>query len=268
MFRAKMTQVPWLDKLWHKNPYIATWKRQTGSPILKVVSEKINQRQQSIQADLKTGKREQINHRDFLSRFMEIQSTNTSAPPWYEQLLPHHRPQHFAPCHQTFNRHGANHHLKHRSITAWTFSNVIAGSDSTAVVMRTVFYNLLAYPASLKKLHEEFITAEHHHHLSRPYPKWSELRELPYLDACVNEAVRLHPPFCLPLEREVPEGGVTICGRYFTEGTVVGMNPYVVNRHRPTFGEDVDVWRPERWLGLDEEHRRKLEQSIMTVRCC
>ncbi len=133
--------------------------------------------------------------------------------------------------------------------------------------MRTVFYNLLAHPSSMSRLYGELIEAEQKTGLSRPYPAWNEVRDLPYLDACINEALRLHPPFCLPLERVVPAGGVTMCGQYFAEGTVLGMNPYVVNRHRPTFGEDVDSWRPERWLGHDEDHRRKLEQSIMTVSC-
>jgi cytochrome P450 len=142
---------------------------------------------------------------------------------------------------------------------------VIAGSDSTAVVMRTVFYNLLAHPDSLSRLYQELTEYEKRNGLSRPYPGWSEVSGLPYLDACVNEAVRLHPPFCLPLERVVPQGGVTICGQYFEEGTIVGMNPYVVNRHEPTFGDDVDSWRPERWLNHNEEHRRRLEQSVMTV---
>ena len=133
--------------------------------------------------------------------------------------------------------------------------------------MRTVFYNLLTYSDSMNRLCTELSDAERDKGLSRPYPKWNEVSELPYLDACVNEAIRLHPPFCLQLERVVPEGGITICGRYLKETTVVGMNPYVVNRHRPTFGEDADSWRPERWLGHDVEDRRKLEQSIMTVRC-
>lgn len=75
----------------------------------------------------------------------------------------------------------------------------------------------------------------------------------------------MHPPFCLPFERVVPKEGVTICRQFFPGGTVVGLSPYVVNRHRPTFGEDADVWRPERWMGLDEEHHRKLEHSLLTV---
>lgn len=152
-----------------------------------------------------------------------------------------------------------------RSSRTWTFSNVIAGSDSVTVVMRTLVYNLLAHPDSLAKLLAELRAADETTGLTRPYPQWSEVRELPFLDACWNEAVRLHPPFSLPLERVAPEGGVVICGRHFPQGTCIGMNPYVVNRHRPTFGEDADEWRPERWLVEDAAERKKMENGIMTV---
>lgn len=127
-------------------------------------------------------------------------------------------------------------------------------------------YNLLAYPPTMQRLYEELVDAGRAQHLTRPFPTWTEVCDLPYLDACINEAVRLHPPFCLPLERVVPEGGVTICGQFFAEGTVVGMSPWVVNRHRPTFGEDADLWRPERWLGQGAEDRKKMENSVLTVR--
>ncbi len=62
------------------------WKRQTGSPILKVVADRTNERQQKVKHDLKAEKNEQINDRDFLSRFLEIQSTNSSVPPWCENF--------------------------------------------------------------------------------------------------------------------------------------------------------------------------------------
>jgi cytochrome P450 len=133
--------------------------------------------------------------------------------------------------------------------------------------MRTVWYNLLAHPKTLERLREELLaeaSKKEGGSLSQPFPAWKEICDLPYLDACINEAVRLHPPFCLPLERVVPAGGMAIGGTYFPEGTVVGMSPWVVNRHRPTFGEDANDWRPERWLGPDED-RRKLEQSVLTV---
>jgi len=100
---------------------------------------------------------------------------------------------------------------------------------------------------------------------SGPIPAYSVVQHLPYLDACVQEASRLHPPFCLPLERVVPEGGIAVCGKLLPGGTVVGCNPYVVNRHGPTFGEDVEEWRPERWLAHSEEDRRNLEGCMLTV---
>lgn len=130
--------------------------------------------------------------------------------------------------------------------------------------MRAVMYNVLAHKDTHKKLRSTLLSAQ----LTRPYPTWKEVKDLPYLDACVNEAIRIHPAFCLPFERIVPAGGVTISGQYFKEGTVVGMNPYVVNRHRETFGEDADEWRPERWMDLTEDQWRKLDGSILTVSTC
>ena len=152
-----------------------------------------------------------------------------------------------------------------RAPTAWTFSNVIAGSDSTGVVLKTTMFNLCAQPSTMQRLHDELTSVERTHALTRPFPTWAEVRDLPYLDACINEGVRLHPPFCLPLERVVPGEGLTINGHAFAGGTVVGMSPWVVNRHRPTFGDDADAWRPERWLGLNAEQYKRLENSMLTV---
>lgn len=117
---------------------------------------------------------------------------------------------------------------------AWMFSNVIAGSDSVGTVMRTLLFHLLVYSSTLEKLHEELKAAD----LSRPFPRYNEVRKLPYLDACVQEAAQIHPPFALPFERVVPDGGITVLGRNLPEGTVVAGNPYVVNWDPNTFGED------------------------------
>jgi len=119
----------------------------------------------------------------------------------------------------------------------------------------------MSYPQTLDTLYQELLSAGS----SNPYPKWSEVRNLPYLDACVLEGVRMHPPFCLPFERVVPKGGITILDHFLPEGTIVGGNPYVVNRHKGWFGEDAEFWRPERWVEKDETHKKKLEQGILTV---
>lgn len=138
---------------------------------------------------------------------------------------------------------------------------MIAGSDSVGSLMRTTMFNLLLYPQTFRKLYDELHAAN----VSLPYPRYSEVRNLPYLDACVQEGIRMHPPFALPFERVVPKGGVEILGHFLPAGTVVGGSPYVVNRHKGTFGDDAEFWRPERWLEQGDEHKHRLEQSMLTV---
>ena len=150
-----------------------------------------------------------------------------------------------------------------RALTAWTTSNVTAGSDTTAILLRTIFYSLLRHPSTLQRLQAELEDATQQGRLSK-LATWKEARELPYLDACIREAGRIHPPFGLPLERVVPPEGAVICGQRFEGGTVVGMSAWVVHRDRDTFGDDCDMWRPERWL-CEEAKRKEMEHALLTV---
>ncbi|KAK7731065.1 hypothetical protein SLS53_008867 [Cytospora paraplurivora] len=188
-----MTQVPWMDKLLFKNDLMLKLRPGHGSPILKVTHQKIADRLDGTNGggDKRSLKREP----DLLDRFLEIKAHHPEAPDF--------------------------------SVPAWTFSNVIAGSDSTAVAMKTVMYHLLTNPVSLQKLYVELNETERQNRISRPHPRWEEVQNLPYLDACIQEALRLHPPFCLPLERVVPDGGITIKGRFLPAGTCVGVHPSV-----------------------------------------
>ncbi|CAG8220435.1 unnamed protein product [Penicillium salamii] len=147
-----------------------------------------------------------------------------------------------------------------RFVTAWTLSNVLAGSDSVGSVMKTIMYNLLTSPQTMEKLRTELLDAC----VSQPYPRWSEVSGLPYLDACVQEALRIHPPFAMPFERIVPKTGIFIAGHFLPAGTIVGANPYVVNRHLPTFGPDAETWRPERWLEGPKSLRKIREDGLLT----
>lgn len=66
----------------------------------------------------------------------------------------------------------------------------------------------------------------------------------------------MHPATGLPLGRVVPDGGATICGRFFPAGTVVGVNSWVAHANKDVFGQDAQVFRPERWLVEKEEYAR------------
>lgn len=72
----------------------------------------------------------------------------------------------------------------------------------------------------------------------------------------------MHPPVGNILERIVPQDGPGLTlpdGRVLPPGTIVGMNQWVLTRNRDVFGDDVDSFRPERWL-RDTDNGETAEQ--------
>jgi cytochrome P450 len=133
-------------------------------------------------------------------------------------------------------------------------SMAFAGSETTAISLAAVFYYLLRNPAALDRLRGELDDFACHSGFSdydTGLVTWTEAQKLPYLDACIKEAFRLHPAAGLPLERIVPREGVEIAGHFVKGGTIVGCSAWVIHRRPEIWGEDVDAYRPERWL-VDE----------------
>ncbi|KAM0327641.1 hypothetical protein ACHAQA_005934 [Verticillium albo-atrum] len=131
-------------------------------------------------------------------------------------------------------------------------SNMVAGSDTTAISLSAVLYYLLKNPACMQALQEEVDQFTNRGELS-VHPTFKESQQMQYLQAVIKEALRLHPATGLPLERVVPQGGATISGRFFPEGTIVGINTWVAHRDKSIFGEDADVFSPKRWLEGDAD---------------
>lgn len=75
--------------------------------------------------------------------------------------------------------------------------------------------------------------------------------DLPYTEAAIREAQRLHPVLGMSPSRTVPAGGLHVHGMYIPPGTRVGCNPVSLHRNPDIFGEDADDYRPERWLDTD-----------------
>ncbi|PLN86963.1 putative benzoate 4-monooxygenase cytochrome P450 [Aspergillus taichungensis] len=226
---APVGQMPWIDSLWVKNPWISRLRKPSWSPMGDFTTARQTERMKLMNNP--SAETTQVNDRDFLSRFIAAMGKDRSIPQW--------------------------------ALLAWAQSNITAGSDTTAIMLRTIFYNLLRHPDTMTRLMDELRTAAQKGELS-PTVSWKQSRQLPYLDACIKEAGRIHPPFGLPLERIVPPGGATISGQYLPQGTIVGMNAWVVHRDRAVFGADADQWRPDRWLDRDEVTLRTMESSLLT----
>ncbi|KUL83275.1 hypothetical protein ZTR_09128 [Talaromyces verruculosus] len=130
-------------------------------------------------------------------------------------------------------------------------SNIAAGSDTTAISMSAILYYLLQNPDVMSKLREEIDGMAAKGVISDPVT-YQQSQEMPYLQAVIKEALRMHPAIAVPLPRCVPSGGVSIAGKFLPENTVVGINPWVAHHNEEIFSNPTQ-FRPERWLGPKEE---------------
>lgn len=96
-------------------------------------------------------------------------------------------------------------------------SNMVAGSDTTSISLSAILYYVLRNPGVLKRLRDEVDTHCPQDKTSR-HITFSQSNDMPYLQAVIKEALRVHPATGLPLERVVPKGGATISGVFFPEG--------------------------------------------------
>lgn len=85
---------------------------------------------------------------------------------------------------------------------------------------------------------------------------------MPYLRACIHEALRLNPP-AIPMQyRVAPPSGDVLPGYEIPTGTWVGFSVVGIMRNVEIFGEDVKCYRPERWLEADPERVKRMEATV------
>ena len=146
-------------------------------------------------------------------------------------------------------------------------TNVSGGSDTTAVGLRTLVYEILDNPAIHARFRAELSTIVEQRNGDESNDKpitWAESLKMTYFQACIKEALRYCPAAAQILPRIVPEGGVELCGKHLPAGTVVGCNAWTVHRDEVLYGSEADTFRPERWLDSTPEQVRKMESLLFT----
>ncbi|KAI0380126.1 cytochrome P450 [Hypomontagnella monticulosa] len=129
---------------------------------------------------------------------------------------------------------------------------VVAGTDSTATGLRMTLLLLVSNPIAYSKLKSEIDDGIREGKISSPITD-AESRQLPYLQAVIKEGLRAFPVVTATFFKKVPQGGDHISGFYVPEGTEIGHNVFGIMRAKKYWGEDADVFRPERWLEADEK---------------
>lgn len=85
---------------------------------------------------------------------------------------------------------------------------------------------------------------------------FSDAQKLPYLNAVIDESMRCHWISRIPQPRDTLKDGLHICGHWVPAGVAVSTYGTVLHHRKEVFGEDVYVFRPERWLGEKDRVQR------------
>ncbi|QRW24176.1 cytochrome P450 family protein [Rhizoctonia solani] len=144
--------------------------------------------------------------------------------------------------------------LSREDIDAQAFLVFSAGSDTTANSLSGLSYYIASNPRARKKLQEELDSALSSSvefdddQVAHTVPSYEQIKNLPYLNACVKEGLRLYSTLGLGLPRVVPPGKtLTIAGETFNAGSVISVPSYLTNRSS-VWGSDPEAYRPERWI--------------------
>ncbi|KAI5064814.1 hypothetical protein GOP47_0019509 [Adiantum capillus-veneris] len=140
---------------------------------------------------------------------------------------------------------------------------IIAGRDTTALTLSWFLYCICKYPRVQEKLVEELsqiepegfiegvprgsFPSESQIHRFAKLLTYEKLSRMPYLQACLQETLRLYPPVPLDL-REAQGRDVYPDGMIVTKGDCVVVATYAMGRMTFLWGEDAEEFKPERFI--------------------
>lgn len=136
---------------------------------------------------------------------------------------------------------------------------IIAGSETTATAIQATILHIITSRQVYTRLQAEIDAAVADGRVSSPVTN-AEAQQLEYLQAVILEGLRMFPP-AAALYPKVCDVDEVVCGVKIPAGTNVAWSPWSIMRNTAVFGEDADLFRPERWLG--NERTKAMEQSAL-----
>lgn len=140
---------------------------------------------------------------------------------------------------------------------------ILAGSETTSTGLTGLTWYLLKNPTCLAALTTELRSA----FTTLDQITSDTTAPLPYLNACIEEGLRLFPPAAFALPRDSP--GAVIDGHYVPAGVVVGVENYAMHTDPRNWVAPMS-FRPERWIGdgLAGDDRHASEPFSTGPRAC
>lgn len=125
-----------------------------------------------------------------------------------------------------------------------------AGHETTASGVSWTLWNLATHPEAqdrLRKECKELMDQDER-------PPYSAVKALTYLDAVINESMRITPP--VPRTVRCASKASYIDGVYIPKGTLLPISNRAINMDPEVWGADADEFKPERWFNLPERYDR------------
>lgn len=122
-----------------------------------------------------------------------------------------------------------------------------AGHETTASAMAWATYLLVTHPDVQTKLREEIRANLPSIDDESAQITSQDIDKLPYLNAVLNETLRIFPP--VPLTLRETTSDTTIQGQLVPASTSVVICPWAINTSTALWGDDAKDFKPERWLG-------------------
>ncbi|KAJ5951306.1 Cytochrome P450 E-class group I [Penicillium vulpinum] len=136
--------------------------------------------------------------------------------------------------------------LSRREMYANSQVFMVAGTETTATALSGLLYQLLSTPEKMRMIVKE---------VRETFEKDSNidmrsLERMPYLNACIEEGLRIYPPVPVGLPRIAPDQGLLVCGEHVPGKTALSVNHWATYHNAQNFRHP-HQFIPERWIGDD-----------------
>jgi cytochrome P450 len=136
-------------------------------------------------------------------------------------------------------------HLSEQYLRDLVLNFLIAGRDTTAQALSWTIFCLCRHPEAMSRVRQEVEEV-----CGVRGPLYEELNRLPYLQAVLNEALRLYPSVPVDMKRAAADDTLPD-GTFVPAGTVLLYNLYSMARDTSIWGDDAHTFRPDRWLEME-----------------
>jgi cytochrome P450 family 628 len=107
---------------------------------------------------------------------------------------------------------------------------VVAGSDTTATTLTCLFYQLALHPEALARLRDEVDALVADKGGDVALLDNAALTKLDYLQACIDESLRLNPVVPMGVQRKTPPEGAQLGARWVPGDITVVMPSWIMYR--------------------------------------